>query len=236
MQHQLIKRRNWAIKLFGCWGYEDDHGVSPLIPFFLPMSCCGTCCLAGIVQSLVINEKPSFLPYFQMGSSGWTTCCLTALPGTLGPLGGCVVFSLVSLFQRDEVISKYKIEEEDLGCGFCCNRLCISCHYPCSYYQMYVSVLEWNRDAKDNIPQALQTSKGESGQSKTYRVILPPSALPGDDIDIYLPQAEQMVRVNVPVNLPNPIPAGTYIDVCVNLQGSQLARSPASISNSSSYV
>ena len=59
----------------------------------------------------------------------------------------CCFFGL-SYYQRVKVIEMYNVKEDDSCC--CCGPLNptldffhIHCNYPCSFFQMYVSILEW---------------------------------------------------------------------------------------------
>ena len=89
--------------------------------------------------------------------------------------------------------------------------------YPCSYYQMFVSMQEWEDEEKNHIPQGSRRSHHSNSTINTgpkiYRVFLPTNSVPGKKIEIFLPEADRLVEVVVPSNLPNPIPTGTYIDV-----------------------
>ena len=76
-----------------------------------------------------------------------TTANTTTTTTTIGPFGGSIFFACYSQHQRGQITSKYSVEEEIIvpqSCNCCCmNNICIGCHYPCSYYQMYISIKEW---------------------------------------------------------------------------------------------
>ena len=109
-------------------------------------------------------------------------------------------------------------EEDCLPC------ICISCHYPCAYYQMYVSLKEWRRDSKSQVPAADVVEDNEPQNNSPgmlqpdtkaatpYRVMLPGNAVPGSLIEVYLPSLDRLVEVQVPHNQP----AGhNYLDIVV---------------------
>tara|TARA_A100001015_G_C14642274_1_gene575918 strand:- start:243 stop:485 length:243 start_codon:yes stop_codon:yes gene_type:complete len=76
---------------------------------------------------------------------------------------------------------------------------------------------EWEDEEKNHIPQGSRRSHHSNSTINTgpkiYRVFLPTNSVPGKKIEIFLPEADRLVEVVVPSNLPNPIPTGTYIDV-----------------------
>jgi hypothetical protein len=47
-----------------------------------------------------------------MGSAGFMRCCVCAIPGFMGPFGGIVFYTLASMFLRQTIESKFKVEEE----------------------------------------------------------------------------------------------------------------------------
>ncbi len=216
MKTQLMPRRNWAIGFWDCFGYTDRKGDNKFVPYFFPMSLFGTCCMVGRVHTLISDEEEVM---FGMGNAGLCRCCLTCIPSLIGPFGGCILFSLIEPCQRSSVITKYSVEEEFIvpTSLSCCNSCATSCFYPCSYYQMFVSMQEWEDEEKNHIPQGSRRSHHSNSTINTgpkiYRVFLPTNSVPGKKIEIFLPEADRLVEVVVPSNLPNPIPTGTYIDV-----------------------
>lgn len=102
---------------------------NPLI-LVLAQSVCGTCCIIGRVVTKLEDEEPIAC---DMGPKG--ICCCFASNVLMGPPGyACVGFCL-----RQQVLEKFNVMEE----GPCIlNTIC----YPCSYFQMFVSMSEWKRE------------------------------------------------------------------------------------------
>ena len=89
--------------------------------------------VVGRVVSKLEDEEPVVC---EMGPKGLLCCCFSNI--LMGPPGyACTGFCL-----RQQVVDKFNVEEE----GPCIlNTLC----YPCSYFQMYVSLTEWKAE-KEN--------------------------------------------------------------------------------------
>jgi hypothetical protein len=66
--------------------------------------------------------------------------------------GGMSFFLLVSYCLRKKAIEKYYVNEPESCCCGPCNPLCeclhINCNYPCSLFQMHVSIKEWERERR----------------------------------------------------------------------------------------
>lgn len=69
----------------------------------------------------------------QIGPKGACTCILSN--ALFGPVG----WMLCGHCLRQQVISKYNVQEEGNPCFNC---IC----YPCSYFQMMVSINEWDQE------------------------------------------------------------------------------------------
>jgi hypothetical protein len=148
------EKKKWKSSLFGCLGYRTPTDECMFCPYFFPMSVLGTCCAAGVppssppflplphlfphpclsssgrITTKLENEEPICL---QIGSKGACTCVLSNL--LFGPVG----WMICGYCLRQQVIEKYRVEEE--GCCLC-NVVC----FPCSYFQMMVSVNEWEQE------------------------------------------------------------------------------------------
>jgi len=127
-----------------------------------------------------------------------------------------VYFAVLSEYQRSRAVKTFSVEEEEPCC--CCNSLWRACHYPCSYYQMYVSLKEWREDSKSDVPIAqpangaiTDSSRGRL-ESRIFRIALPPSARSGQTINVFLPEVNMCVDVLVPSYLPSPVGEGKVVD------------------------
>ena len=133
-----------------------------------------------------------------MGTEGWC-CCLLSTPISLfGPLGGMVYFCFLSNSWRSEVIKVYNVEDEQPSCNCipCCSLLYFGCHYPCVFFQLYNSLIEWQREGA--VPSNHTNSNPLSNaDKKTYRVNLPSQSIPGSFVQIILPDGRS-TTVQVP--------------------------------------
>lgn len=63
-------------------------------------------------------------------------------------IGGMSMFACLSCYLREQVIQKYNVEEDhDCYCGPLnpyLEPLHIHCNYPCSFFQMYMSIQDWD--------------------------------------------------------------------------------------------
>lgn len=79
--------------------------------------------------------------------------CLVLLPLSIySPLGGLICFGLIANYLRMTVVAKYNVEEHNF---FCCGALnpCLNfvhnaCNYPCSLFQMKVSMDQWDEEGQ----------------------------------------------------------------------------------------
>lgn len=129
------EKKTFVSPLMGCCGYRDPKNSCKWCPYFCPMSVCGTCFILGRVVTKLEGEEESCC--CEMGPKGVACCFLSNL--LMGPPGylvfGCCV--------RSQVVEKFNVMEE----GPCIlNTLC----YPCSYFQMYVSLTEWKEEKNNN--------------------------------------------------------------------------------------
>ena len=134
-------KRTWVTDTCGCCSYKDPHGDSKCIPFFFPMAMCGTCCAIGRLQTFLTDEQECCCG---MGCFGWLSCIFSN--ALLGPPGFCIQGYCCI---RPRVIKKYNVIDD--------TNVCQSLCYPCSYFQMLVSVTEW--ETKTHMPSAPPSSK-----------------------------------------------------------------------------
>jgi len=104
--------------------------------------------ILGRVVSRLKSETGTCL---ELGPAG-SLCCLVSLPVSFfSPLGGIFFFTCVSFTMRQMVIDKYNVEEERCCTQCCCfnpivDALHFNCNYPCSFFQLYTSMKEWDED------------------------------------------------------------------------------------------
>lgn len=128
---------------------------------------------AGRVCTRIYDEKPVCC---DLGWRGIGVCLATLPVGTYEPVGGLIFFVAFTYCLRHWVMRKYNVEEEKV-CP------CISCRtpfleflyyglsYPCSLFQMYVSLKEWDDEAK---PHATMNANVEKGATQPSVVALQP--------------------------------------------------------------
>lgn len=91
-----------------------------------------------------------------MGKQGLCCCIMLCPLAVYSPTGGLGAFCVATNYLRQRTIEKYGVEEQDF-CNYsnphlnsCCNYCCYGFHYPCSLFQMVVSIEYW--DAEENLP------------------------------------------------------------------------------------
>lgn len=130
----LIVKRKWKIPLFGCFDYKSPDTKEPMwCPYFCPMSTVGTCCIIGRNSTLIEKEQPIALG---LGPQGFLCCLFTDF--ACGPVGFCICTRIM----RTRVIEQFNVDTSDED--ILLSTLC----YPCSQFQMYVSMLEWEAEDK----------------------------------------------------------------------------------------
>lgn len=109
--------------------------------------------MAGRVCTKAYHEQPCCL---QLGPYG-CLLCVAALPiSVYSPFGGFGLFCCVSNYLRAKVVREYNVEEEQ-NCTCCgpCNpyidQMHLGCNYPCSLFQMYVSLEQWEYEDKHQL-------------------------------------------------------------------------------------
>ncbi len=91
-----------------------------------------------------------------MGQQG-LCCCIALCPLAIySPTGGLGAFCVVTNYLRQKTMEKYNVEDHDLcncsdpNVNCLCNYCCYGCHYPCSLFQMTVSIEYWEEE--DQLP------------------------------------------------------------------------------------
>lgn len=104
--------------------------------------------IAGKVWSKVHKEKTCCC---ELGCQGCLLCLVSLPLGFYHPIAGMAGFCCISNYLRSSVVREYNVEEEKT---FCCGETCNSyldychfgCNYPCSFFQMYVSMEQWDQE------------------------------------------------------------------------------------------
>eukprot|EP01038_Epipyxis_sp_PR26KG_P015091 gene15091-20308_t len=151
-------RRPWVVSLCGCRNYRDSQGNSRF--------CCDYCCASMFCSSYILGKIHTKLHRekeccYGMGCRG-TACCIITTPLALASFGnaymglaGMAGFCCLSNWYRRDIIKEYHVKEEEvLLCCFCgppltpwCDFIHIGCNYPCSFFQMYMSLEEWQQQS-----------------------------------------------------------------------------------------
>lgn len=147
-------KRDWPLDICDCFNYIDPVTKDCVwFPNFFPMSLVSPCIIAGKIQTLLVSEREVCC---EMGEKGLTCCCLSAIPACFSPFGGACYFSLLALAWRAELTARFNMNELPQTCtcfGPTINPLCEVAHlamlYPCSFFQIYVTLKEIHRE--DNL-------------------------------------------------------------------------------------
>lgn len=159
------EERYWKTGLFDCMSYRTPRNQSVCIPYFCPMAICGTCCMIGRTVTYLNHENPVCC---EMGPIGSLSCLLSN--ACLGPPG----FMITGCFLRQRVIDSYNVRVT--GPSDCASAIC----YPCSYFQMYVSIREWEEEiahAQSNKPAGKPIIVGETAINPAYNPSYEPPQL-----------------------------------------------------------
>ena len=85
-----------------------------------------------------------------MGLQGCILCSISTPLSCYSIPGGLACFFFVSWYQRGIIIRQWDVQEEEPCCFGPCNPICslfhFHCNYPCSFFQMYMSIKEWDED------------------------------------------------------------------------------------------
>ncbi len=142
----------WPVGLCDCFSYRDSVDNScKWFPFFVPMAVCGTCMIVGRIHSRMEEER---VLCCDMGCSGWLCCALATPINFFAPLGGACYFSSLAAIFRTEITEKYNLSKHESNkCCFgegCLNTGCEcmhnACNYPCSFFQIYMTLRELQYD------------------------------------------------------------------------------------------
>lgn len=92
------------------------------------MAMCGTCCIMGRIQTLLIDEEPD--KCMEMGTVG-NSLCLCAIPiKLLEPLGGCLWFIINSCRIRRQLSDKHNLKNvTKCCCGISVALPCAGCNF-----------------------------------------------------------------------------------------------------------
>ena len=148
-------KKKFVSGLYGCFDY-----VSPItnrkrcIPLFCPIAMICTPSILGTIYSRLNDEEAEFC---SMGREGGFCCIVNWAIAFLGPCGGMFCFGAESLALRKSVIQKHNVIDDD---AYCCGSenlgsIHLMCSYPCSLFQIAVSLEEWNHEKKINIAKVV---------------------------------------------------------------------------------
>lgn len=108
--------------------------------------------VAGKTWTKVKEEKPCCLG---LGPQGCLICLATLPVGVYHPIAGMGVFCCISNYLREQIVEKYNVEEEQCCCcgswNYYINYCHFGCNYPCSLFQVLVSVEEWEEEARSTV-------------------------------------------------------------------------------------
>jgi len=83
---------------------------------------------------------------WEMGRIGCCTCIFLVPVSFYNPIIAFACFGILSNYLRSRIVTLYNIEDESCNCGSCnpiVNYTHFACSYPCSLFQVYVSVRQW---------------------------------------------------------------------------------------------
>ena len=106
--------------------------------------------MAGRVYSQVVPEKSVCSG---MGVVGLLMCLLLIPLSFYSPIGGMICFGFIANYLRQQVIARYNVEDDNYFCCGCLdpflNFVHNACNYPCSLFQMKVSMDEWDEESQN---------------------------------------------------------------------------------------
>jgi len=136
------QKRHWVVPLYGCL---DNPRCFPL---FCPIAVCFTPNIIGQTFSRLNDEEPKFC---SLGNDGLCLCCLNIAVMFTGPCGGSIFFGAESVALRKTIVQKYNIDDDyDSNCcgSSTLGSIHLMCSYPCSLFQMVVTLEEFQNQAK----------------------------------------------------------------------------------------
>ena len=122
-------------------------------PYFCPMSVLGTCCVIGRINTILEKEQEMCC---EMGPKGWLCCFVSN--ALLGPPG----FLLCGLCLRTRVMTDYNVQG---GTSEWLQGIC----FPCSYFQMLVSLKEWEAEKVKSAVVANPVYTPPTAEAITYK-------------------------------------------------------------------
>jgi hypothetical protein len=150
-----LEKRLWPLEFCDCFSYKDPAGGCHWFPDFIPKAVCGTCFLVGEGYSAFHDESEVCC------NLGWggLGCCIISVPINIaGPLGGFCWFAGHSVYMRQEAVKKYNIDDSKTEAKCCCCTLpswVIGVCYPCSMFQVIMTVREFGNRGNNNLTEKL---------------------------------------------------------------------------------
>lgn len=139
-------KSSWPLGPYDCFFFQYKNKCM-CIPYFIPMSICSTCCLLGRIRSKLVQED---ICCCGMGEQGCVLCLISAPIAMVGPFGGCCWYAWVAAYIRNQVIDAYNIDDiYTNGSNCCCVPSMVSICYPCSLFQIYMTLLSFEQNADD---------------------------------------------------------------------------------------
>jgi hypothetical protein len=131
---------------------------------------------SGQICTHIVGERPICC---DMGIQGCLLCALSTPISFYSIPGGFLCFFCISWYQRNEVIRQWNvIDEEPCCCGSCnpaCSMLHFHCNYPCSFFQIYMSILEFEAAERDAAPASVAVAQ-PIAQAAVINAVASPSA------------------------------------------------------------
>jgi len=147
-------KSNWPLGPYDCLFFQYKNKCM-YVPYFFPMAVCGTCFLLGRIRSKLVQEAVCCLG---MGEQGCSLCLLSTCPAVFGPLGGWFWFSWIATYLRHQVVNAYNIDDIYVNDNTCCCCSLITICYPCSLFQIYMTLLTFEERANDDFESPLVSS------------------------------------------------------------------------------
>jgi len=96
------------------------------------------------------------------------------------PTGGLGILCILTNYLRNKTLYKYNVQENDffINChdynptlNLCCNYLCYGCNYPCSLFQLLVSIEYWKQEDLLNITTTTTDDDDNNNNDKKNNII-----------------------------------------------------------------
>jgi len=141
--------RKFPLGLYGCIQYRDVDNMQQWWPDFCIYSLLLSNVMAGQTYSQAFGEEKLM---YKMGLRGWCICLVSVPFSFYNPMAGMVCFGALSNYIREQVKQKYSVEDDNYFCcgaaDPCLNFFHNALSYPCSLFQMGVSMERWERERK----------------------------------------------------------------------------------------